>query len=180
MKQNDLRVIRTKKSLSDALFNLLEKRVLPSITIDMICDDALVHRTTFYTHFYDKYDLLTHLLKSLSKEYFDLNIKERINSPFESISNVINSKISNISKKQHEDYYFNNILANHFVEMLQEDIRTNIHRIFLDSKVPNDLFVDIYGANLYTMMEWTLEKGIEKKPTELDQIFQTLLKLKFE
>lgn len=180
MKQNDLRVIRTKKLLSDSLFNLLEKQMLPSITIDMICDKALIHRTTFYKHFYDKYDLLTYLFKSLTKEYFDLDIKDRINSPFESISDVIDSKIYNISKKQHEDHYFNNVLANHFVEMLQDDIRANIHRVFLDSKVPNTLFINIYGANLYTMMEWTREKGIEKTPKELDQIFQSLLKLKIE
>lgn len=180
MEQNDLRVVRTKKLLSEALFNLLEKYTLPSITIDMICNQALVHRTTFYNHFYDKYDLLNTLFKSLSKEYFNLDIKNRINSPFESIANVFNPRIYNISKKQHADHYFKNILANFFVDLLQEDIRANIHRFSLDPTVPNDLIIYIYGANLYAIMEWTSEKEIEKSPKELDQIFQSLLKLKIE
>lgn len=180
MNQNDLRVIRTRKLLSDALFNLLEKYPMSSITINMICNKALVHRTTFYKHFYDKYDLLIYLFKGFSKEYFNLDIKDRINSPFESISYIINPRISNIRKKQHEDHYLKKVLANYFVDVLQDDIRANIHRFYLDSKVPNDLIIYIYGANLYAIMEWTREKGIEKDPKELDQIFHRLLKLKIE
>ena len=54
MNENDLRVRRTKKMLIDALGNLLEKHTYTSISVNMICDTAMVHRTTFYKHFYDK------------------------------------------------------------------------------------------------------------------------------
>ncbi|EUJ19891.1 transcriptional regulator [Listeria grandensis FSL F6-0971] len=41
---------------------MLEKEELSSITVNDICKEALVHRTTFYKHFYDKYDLLMYVL----------------------------------------------------------------------------------------------------------------------
>ncbi|POA00817.1 TetR/AcrR family transcriptional regulator, partial [Staphylococcus carnosus] len=56
MNPTDLRVIKTKRALSDSLFKLLENTMFSSITVNMICEEALVHRTTFYKHFYDKYD----------------------------------------------------------------------------------------------------------------------------
>lgn len=180
MNQNDLRVIRTKKLLSEALFDLLETYMMSSITISMICHKALVHRTTFYKHFYDKYDLLIYLFKSFSKEYFNLDIKDRLNSPFESISYIINPRINNIRKKQNEDPYFKEFLENHFVDVLKSDIKENVHRFFLDLKVPNDLIIYIYGANLNAIMEWTREKEIEMDPKELDQIFHRIIKLKIE
>ncbi|MBH4729974.1 fatty acid efflux pump transcriptional regulator FarR, partial [Staphylococcus aureus] len=56
MKETDLRVIKTKKALSSSLLQLLEQHLFQTITVNQLCHNALVHRTTFYKHFYDKYD----------------------------------------------------------------------------------------------------------------------------
>ena len=69
MKETDLRVIKT-KALSSSLLQLLEQQLFQTITVNLICDNALVHRTTFYKHFYDKYDLLEYLFNQLTKDYF--------------------------------------------------------------------------------------------------------------
>ena len=66
MNHNDLRVIKTKKALSQSLYELLEKHMFTTISVNQICDNAMVHRTTFYKHFYDKYDLLIYLIKLLT------------------------------------------------------------------------------------------------------------------
>lgn len=54
----DLRVRRTQKLLWNALMSLLGEHGLEVISVKEICDRAMVHRTTFYKHFEDKYDLL--------------------------------------------------------------------------------------------------------------------------
>jgi AcrR family transcriptional regulator len=54
----DLRVRRTHKLLWDALMAELSERSFEEITVTDICERAMVHRTTFYTHFEDKYALL--------------------------------------------------------------------------------------------------------------------------
>ncbi|MGN3995039.1 fatty acid efflux pump transcriptional regulator FarR, partial [Staphylococcus aureus] len=74
MKETDLRVIKTKKALSSSLLQLLEQQLFQTITVNLICDNALVHRTTFYKHFYDKYDLLEYLFNQLTKDYFARDI----------------------------------------------------------------------------------------------------------
>jgi AcrR family transcriptional regulator len=64
----DLRVRRTRKLLSDALVALLAKQPFESITVRQICERAMVHRATFYTHFTDKYELLRSVLNDVQAD----------------------------------------------------------------------------------------------------------------
>ena len=54
----DLRVRRTHKLLWDALMAELSVRAFEEIAVKDICERAMVHRTTFYKHYADKYALL--------------------------------------------------------------------------------------------------------------------------
>ncbi len=54
----DRRVQKTKASLHDALIGLAREKPYPSIAVKEILDRANVGRSTFYTHFRDKDDLL--------------------------------------------------------------------------------------------------------------------------
>lgn len=56
--QGDLRVRRTYKLLWEALMELLREYPFEEITVTAICERAMVHRTTFYKHYTDKYALL--------------------------------------------------------------------------------------------------------------------------
>lgn len=56
--QEDLRVRRTHKLLWEALMAELSERPFDEITVKDICERAMVHRTTFYKHYEDKYALL--------------------------------------------------------------------------------------------------------------------------
>jgi len=56
--QEDLRVRRTHKFLWEALMAELSERAFEEITVKDICERAMVHRTTFYKHYEDKYALL--------------------------------------------------------------------------------------------------------------------------
>jgi AcrR family transcriptional regulator len=56
--QEDLRVRRTHKLLWEALMIELSEGAFDEITVKDICERAMVHRTTFYKHYEDKYALL--------------------------------------------------------------------------------------------------------------------------
>lgn len=58
VERTDLRVRRTRKLLWEALMAELSERGLEEITVTDICERAMVHRTTFYKHYADRYDLL--------------------------------------------------------------------------------------------------------------------------
>ena len=64
----DLRTQRTYKLLKDSLLQLLSQKSFDSIRVNDICDLAMVHRTTFYSHFNDKYELLDYVIKETEKD----------------------------------------------------------------------------------------------------------------
>ena len=68
--QKDLRVVKSHKALVTAMFSLLEKNSFTKITVNDLCTHALVSRSTFYTYFEDKYDLLRFCLNILIQKLF--------------------------------------------------------------------------------------------------------------
>lgn len=66
VKGTDIRILRTRAALSNALYSILGKRRFGKITVLDICSVAHVSRATFYTHFVDKYDLLRYWLGTVS------------------------------------------------------------------------------------------------------------------
>jgi len=67
-KKDDLRVIKTKNVLMEALSKLLEHKKFTQITVHDLCDEALISRATFYSHFSDKYDFLNQWLIYMKSE----------------------------------------------------------------------------------------------------------------
>lgn len=55
----DLRVIRTRQSIREALIDLIEEKGFETITVKDITTRAKINRGTFYAHYQDKYDLMT-------------------------------------------------------------------------------------------------------------------------
>ncbi|GEN57698.1 TetR family transcriptional regulator [Halolactibacillus alkaliphilus] len=55
---NDRRVKMTKLLLQEALVELLLTKHISKISVTHLCQTADIHRSTFYTHYTDPYDLL--------------------------------------------------------------------------------------------------------------------------
>lgn len=68
-KKEDLRTKRTYKLLFEALISLLKERSFGTISVTDICERAMIHRTTFYKHFEDKYHLLRFGFQVLQNDY---------------------------------------------------------------------------------------------------------------
>lgn len=60
----DLRVIKTKKALVESLMQCLREKPFEDITVQYLCDKAMVRRATFYTHFADKYELFSYTIRA--------------------------------------------------------------------------------------------------------------------
>src|SRR5215216_1432352 len=66
-KKTDARVRRTRDVLGDALIALMQEKSFETITVQDVLDRAHVSRSTFYTHYSDKDDLLM----SDAEEFFE-------------------------------------------------------------------------------------------------------------
>ncbi|MED1203952.1 TetR/AcrR family transcriptional regulator [Heyndrickxia acidicola] len=72
---SDLRVIRTKKSIREALVQLIEEKGFEAITVKDITTNAKINRGTFYSHYKDKYDLIAKCEEEFMNELEEKIIK---------------------------------------------------------------------------------------------------------
>ena len=84
-KKEDLRIIKTHKALTSAMFRQLSHRSFEKITVNDLCEEALVSRATFYVYFRDKYDLLKYWLITLKDDF--------TNDVYENPTEMVNSFI---------------------------------------------------------------------------------------
>lgn len=49
--------------LCTAFIELLSKKKFEDITVNELCEKALIRRATFYTHFLDKYDFFAYFVR---------------------------------------------------------------------------------------------------------------------
>ncbi len=68
VKKMDIRVKRTYKQLIYSFLVLLNEKSFDNISISEICENANVHRATFYKHFNDKIEFLNFCVKELLSE----------------------------------------------------------------------------------------------------------------
>ena len=65
----DLRIIRTYKLLTEAFMQLMSEKHFEDITINALCERAMIRRTTFYKHFADKYEFLRFFIRQMQADF---------------------------------------------------------------------------------------------------------------
>lgn len=88
-RKEDIRIMKTHKALTASMYTLLKRRRFSRITVNDLCEEALISRATFYIHFCDKYNLLNHCLDDLR----DNLIKEIHPPSYERMGIVVNHYI---------------------------------------------------------------------------------------
>ena len=160
---SDLRTIRTYKLLKGALLELLSKNSFDSIRVNDICDLAMVHRTTFYSHFSDKYELLDYVIHDIEKEILSDFSTSQFNSTKEFYSNLIMSLLNYIGSNK---VFYRNMMKNNYsagiITIFHNSAITHISEI-IEKEQKNNLQVDVpitvmsefySGAVTATLMWW--------------------------
>jgi len=65
----DLRIQKTYKALIEAFLQLLQTKRFENITINELCELAMVRRATFYKHFADKYEFFSFFVQWIQHEF---------------------------------------------------------------------------------------------------------------
>lgn len=65
----DLRIYKTYKALHTAFTELLDEKSFEELTVNELCDRAMIRRATFYSHFPDKYEYFNYYLAELCDEF---------------------------------------------------------------------------------------------------------------
>ncbi|WP_313180851.1 TetR/AcrR family transcriptional regulator [Lacrimispora sp.] len=122
----DLRVMKTKRAISNALLELLQKKSIDKITVTELTQKAEINKGTFYLHYTDIYDLYQNALKEhLNKIVDEIDFMNQIfTEPDKFSRNLVMRSIQksifmndlffskqNIPFNQSAQYYFCSALA---------------------------------------------------------------------
>lgn len=179
-KKTDLRVIKTKNAIYDALISLLKDNLFEEIKVSDICKTALINRSTFYAHFEDKYDLVISLIEdlreSLSQELStiadDLSVREYYLELIKAFLNHIEGK---------EDIYRsimmnnrNSIIMDMIYVTISDDINKRIDGLI--NGVPGNVVSSFYlGGVVNIGFEW-LKSGKTYSKEEMLEYLNKLIK----
>src|SRR5205807_5840432 len=176
--QADLRVRRTHKLLWEALMAELSERPIEEITVSDICERAMVHRTTFYKHYEDKYALLEQGIRQM---YDDLLAEEEHMPPNAySVEHPPPYFIRLFEHAaQHQRFYklmlcgegigrFQKLVKEYIAEVVSAKVReltpTNQH-----FAVPLAMHVQFVAGAVLSLLAWWLENDMPLSPRSMAQ-----------
>ncbi|WP_297424834.1 TetR/AcrR family transcriptional regulator C-terminal domain-containing protein [Clostridium sp.] len=163
----DLRIRRTHKLLFDSLTSLLTEKAFEDIRVSDICDKAMVHRTTFYKHFEDKYQLLDFLLGQIMIDFKEKNLNSAcdVNSR-EYYVNLIRLLFEhmNENKKLYSIGLLNNgtttkLLTRTVIECIKSSLKGNIAN-GVKLAIPVPIISEFYSAAIVNLAKWWLENNM--------------------
>ncbi|PFD94694.1 TetR family transcriptional regulator [Bacillus cereus] len=175
--QLDLRIRRTHKFLWESLFELMtqSKQKYSSITINQICDRAMVHRTTFYKHFEDKNALLVFGFKQYLEGNFTTTLLDRLTKPFQVMEQFLHHKeIGKILESQMDDEQFISFMHYQTREMKKQE-NQELNRLCKNHTVPIELIIEFHSGVITTLSSWWLQNRKSVLAEEMDRYFRQMI-----
>jgi AcrR family transcriptional regulator len=180
----DRRIQKTQRLLHEALFSLIHEKSYDAIVVKEILDHANVGRSTFYTHFRNKDELLVSaihdMLRSVQSEgrpssatrdetmmWFSLPI-------FEHISHYRRAGEARIGTRGraiiHE--HLQHVLA----DLMAEDVRQEFQRRRAKvGQVAPDLFVQYVASTFILVLNWWVDSRSPLPPKDVNDVFRALI-----
>lgn len=171
----DLRTIRTYKLLKNALLQLLSENSFDNIKVNDICDLAMVHRTTFYSHFSDKYELLNYVIHDIEKEILSGFTISDYSSPKDFYTGLIMSLLKYIGSNK---TFYKNMLNNNYsagiITIFHDSAITHIsdiikkeQKVGKKNNVPIAVISEFYAGAVTTTLIWWLRSNSTISEKEL-------------
>lgn len=162
----DLRIIKTKKILFEALVTLMEQKDFEKIKISDICDQALINRSTFYAHYEDKYDLLLAMINDL-KNNLEHELKENKEEDISKnyFMEFLKILINHVDEKRET---YNSILKNDkngivmgfLIDVSYRDLTSRLKNNNIISIIPIDVITKFYiGGIVNVGIDWIKNKN---------------------
>ena len=177
---------KSRKLLHQALISLILEKNYESITVQQILNRASVGRSTFYTHFRDKDELLIMGFEHL-REMLD-DIQKKTPTAADSSEKVIGfsrAMFEHLYEYRNEWKALSGSQAGVIVrQSIQEIISGLVERKFKtefqkrknrDSTIPFELFVNYLASTFMTVTSWWLKSENPLAPDAINNIYRALV-----
>lgn len=178
--KTDRRSTRSRRLLSEALISLLQEKSYEEITVQDLLDRADVGRTTFYTQYFDKDDLLSseiaHMVDIMS-HHLDAAPSTRAGISIPSL------ELFTHVAEFHRGYWA--LLHGRGIELAHRAIRTALAqrverhiRLHLTRPIPDvaiAITTESAVGSFLALLHWWAEDEMRVSPEEMDHYFQQLV-----
>jgi AcrR family transcriptional regulator len=170
--KTDLRIIKTHKALTEAFWQMLGEKKFETITVNELCDRAMVRRATFYKHFADKNEFFAFLIQAKQAE-FDAQIRQQAGNdrPQSFYLGIIQHTLDFLSsnKKLVQTVLESNMLPT-VLDILSKQITIDITQKLKEDAEngvplpasPQVMAQFFTGALVYTMRWWVTQKSVSE------------------
>lgn len=174
----DRRVARTRALLQDALIALVPERGYPAITVDDICRQANVGRSTFYTHYADK-----DALRSATMEVHLRSLSRRRISASQGTSNRLFEFSLPMFEHAHAFRSLHHALLASSGDTIHDELRERIRRAVRTElvekrtgggDVPIEFAVQFITGAFFAVLAWWIAEDASLPPPEVDALFQRM------
>lgn len=183
MKKTDLRVIKTLRQIDEALLDCLQQTSFQKITVEMLCQSALINRSTFYKYYIDKYDLLEKYLDKILMEF-----REHVNVEFinASPSNIHNTTYTNVFRNvldfifsRRKEYLIlwrasiDRQIYNEMIKLIHDNILNTMNRkntVLTEKLKYVDLYAYLFASNMMSLVHWWLKNADTICQKEVEQL----------
>lgn len=182
--KSTLKVNKTKKTLEDALSALLEEKPFEEIRVIDICSKANMHRSTFYTYFNDKYELLKSKLDEYESKFLEDLQRYKIEDKLKDFHIDIMIKILQYFyfNRKYLKIIFQNNKDNSITKILQKYLEAYVVEGVKDMKLAkpdkpyffNVIAAFYSGAFITVISEWILN-DCNIKPQELAECISDII-----
>jgi AcrR family transcriptional regulator len=176
----DARVRRTRDALGDALVALMQEKPFDTITVQDVLDRADVSRSTFYSHFSDKDDLLM----SDADEFFEAlsmalslhgDKSDRVFPVKEFFAHVREARTFlnalAASGKIHENF---ELAQGHF----ERGIERRLGELAKGANIPareRPALACAHAGALLSLLKWWIDRGMKESAEEMDSLFHRMV-----
>jgi AcrR family transcriptional regulator len=177
----DRRVQKTRRLLLSALGSLLHEKRYDAIVVQDILDRANVGRSTFYTHFRDKDDLL----QSAVRDVLRATVPEapssgrsservlRFSRPmFEHIAQHLRAGKGGMGPRSRA------LVHERLRQVLAERVAKEVGSVArrpTSARVPAELVVKLVTSTFVVVLDWWVERGGKMAAEEVDEVFRALV-----
>ena len=175
-KKLDLRIQKTYQALHNAFTILLEEKIFEEITVNELCDAAMIRRTTFYKHFADKYEYFQFYLTGISETFKSRTTADTlVADPLAYSINMLHEMFQFVkSHKKLVDGLRNSNMMSFLYQSLQDlnskelgEFFSTVHASPLTPK--NELMISFYAGGLINVVYWWMNHPDELNEEEISE-----------
>ena len=179
-KKTDARVRRTRDALGDALIALMQEKPFDTITVQDVLERAHVSRSTFYSHYSDKDDLLM----SDAEEFFEA-LSTALSAHDDKSDRVFPVQEFFTHLAEVQPFFKALMKSGRFQENMElarghfaRGIERRLSELPRGRAIPDperSAIAHSHAGALLSLLTWWLDRGMREPPAQMDELFHRMV-----